>query len=467
MDEAARVAETEKRIAILNELLSKSEDGLEASVARAERAAAALGQPDLSTATTSTGSGCWATARTSAASSAADEGEWWCAGSGGSSRGRPPSPGRWPRRSSSADRLAQGLQRSSSAGLAARLSASGPRLSMTPRISRPIVRVSLNGSSAVSPPDELEGPPLRSPRFALPPEARPSAAEIAAACTPNAPRRSSSFGRGSTASGTGLHRVGGALPAAEATASPLTPRGTSGTSTPRGASASGTSTPRGSAARFSRPSSSGRVSQFGAGLPRRARLDTKATPEEVDATIREALQEVEPGVRLALELRLDELQAQVSSSKARVQELSQQNQLRRKRLDKQKWMEGQIRDKEIQNRLFEARHVESMESKDMFKDAEEDAVLLSRQVWERSRMCVEETVHMRLLVAEKKDQTEQYSQRCASSGDDAQAAKRLLVSLDRRIAELEKVRAEAEKKARENSVMLKRVIAARHPQRWS
>lgn len=199
-------------------------------------------------------------------------------------------------------------------------------------------------------------------------------------------------------------------------------------------------------------------------MPRRARLDTMATPEEVDATIREALREVEPGLRLALELRLDDLQAQVSSAKARVQEQSKQNQLRRKRLDNQKWMEGQIRDKEIQNKLFEARQVES---KDMFKDAEEDAVHLSRQVWERSRMCVEDAAHLRQLMAERKEQTQQYSQRCASSGDDVQAAKRLLVPLDQRIAELERLRAEAEKKARENAVMLKRVIAARHTQRWS
>lgn len=227
--------------------------------------------------------------------------------------------------------------------------------------------------------------------------------------------------------------------------------------------ASGSSTPRGSTGRLSSAANGGRPSAFGAGMPRRARLDTNASPEEVNTRIREALREVEPEVRLALEIRLDELQAQISSAKARVHETSKQNQMRRKQLDKQKWMEGQIRDKEIQNRLFQAREVESH---DLFKDAEEDAVMLSRQVWERSRMCDEDVAHMRQIVMEKREQTKQYSHRCASAGDDVQAAKRLLVPLTQRIAELEKIRAEAEKKARENAVMLKRVIAARHLHRW-
>lgn len=180
--------------------------------------------------------------------------------------------------------------------------------------------------------------------------------------------------------------------------------------------------------------------------------------------MRDALREVEPELRLALEIRLNELQAQLSSAKARVQETSKQNQLRRKQLDKQMWMEGQIRDKDMQNRLFEAREVES---EDLFKDAAEDSVMLSRQIWERSRMCTEEAAHMQQLVAERRAQTKQYSHRVMSAGDDFQAAKRLLVPLSHRIAELEKIRVEAEKKARENAVMLKRVIAARHPQRWN
>lgn len=181
--------------------------------------------------------------------------------------------------------------------------------------------------------------------------------------------------------------------------------------------------------------------------------------EEIESGIRDLLFDVDdPALRDGLEAKLSELSLQLNLSRARVQDLSKENADLQKHRTEQQGLLAQLDDLRLQNQMFVARKFEGI---DAMKERESQAVLEARQCWERTRMCAEDALQERGLIAEIQElQREELSER-TSVGADIATADRLLGPLTSRIEELEKVKAEAQHKAKQNPQLLSQISAMR------
>lgn len=189
------------------------------------------------------------------------------------------------------------------------------------------------------------------------------------------------------------------------------------------------------------------------------RRSRAAVLEEIEAGIRDLLFDIDdPALRDGLEAKLSELSLQLQSARTRVQDLSKENAGLQKHRTEQQGLVAQLDDLELQNKMFEARKFEGIGA---MKEREGQAVLEARQAWERTRMCAEDALQERGLIAEIQElQREELNERTSVAAD-ISTAERLLGPLTSRLEELEKVKAEAQYKAKQNPQLLSQISTMR------